>query len=305
MVKAGRIFIILLIPIIVAISYCAFCDRDSNLEIAKKIYREFSGGEKYAPSIYEKSIVDLPRRLANSIRTNPQSADIEIFRTYCAMSSINAVIYDAQILEILDILIEQNNPKYFAEFLKLANYSDDIVLKIFYAMRNPVFREYFSINNCKSIFKNYPQYASAFYFGGINITTDNTEKIEKTFYYIGTNNFNISWKLKKSVWGKYGFPAIAYIAKLQNKAKLYDYFKKESISQRQLSLMSAGIFEYVEYAAKIFAMCGDPKIATCLIDHLPDGKEKTRIIKAVIRNILESEGGLDAVRQSNFGKNLQ
>lgn len=53
MVKAGRIFIILLIPIIVAISYCAFCDRDSNLEIAKKIYREFSGGEKYAPSIYE------------------------------------------------------------------------------------------------------------------------------------------------------------------------------------------------------------------------------------------------------------
>ena len=69
--------------------------------------------------------------------------------------------------------------------------------------------------------------------------------------------------------------------------------------------MSAGIFEYVEYAAKIFAMCGDPKIATCLIDHLPDGKEKTRIIKAAIRNILESEGGLDAVRQSNFGKNLQ
>lgn len=305
MVKAGRFFIFILIPIIIAISYFAFCDKDSNLEIAKKIYKEFSGGDKYTPSIYEKSIVDLPGRLADSIRANPQSADIEIFRTYCAMSSINTVIYDTQILEILDILIEQNNPKYFAEFLKLANYSDDIVLKIFYAMRNPVFRKYFSNNNCKSIFKAYPQYISAFYFGGMNITTNNHEKIEKMFYYIGVNNFNIPWKLEEAAWGKYGFPAIAYIAKLQNNANIYDYYKRESISQSQLNYMSAGIFEYVKYAAKIFALCGDPKIATYLIDRLPDGKVKTRIIKAVIRDILESEGGLDAVKESNFGKSLQ
>lgn len=54
MVKAGRIFIILLIPIIVAISYCAFCDRNSNLEIAKKYIGNFQV-ERNTPPQYMKN----------------------------------------------------------------------------------------------------------------------------------------------------------------------------------------------------------------------------------------------------------
>ena len=85
---------------------------------------------------------------------------------------------------------------------------------------------------------------------------------------------------------------------------MYEFFRGKSLSPDTLREVRAGLFEYCEYAAKIFARCGDPAASVALLGSLPDGRRKNLSIKRAIRDILKSSGGRGEIEKSEIGRIL-
>ena len=66
-----------------------------------------------------------------------------------------------------------------------------------------------------------------------------------------------------------------------------------------------GKFEYIAFAAKIFSAAGDPALAVSLIETLPPSRKRNLLLKRTLRTILNSKGGIEAVRNSSFIKSLE
>lgn len=75
-------------------------------------------------------------------------------------------------------------------------------------------------------------------------------------------------------WKVFSRPLAAYLSKLKGREDLYEFFRVKSLSPDTLHEVRAGLFEYCEYAAKIFARCGDPRRVRC-----PFGKPARRAEK--------------------------
>ncbi len=87
--------------------------------------------------------------------------------------------------------------------------------------------------------------------------------------------------------GRYKYPMLAYVSDCNGWKDFYRHYRDESCSALQMNEMRAGYPEYVEYAVKAFALCGDSNAVEGLITSLPRGTLRNSILKKSIRWILE------------------
>lgn len=299
------IFVAILLPIAIFILYNVKTDPDFNLESAQRIYDEYANGKVYADPLVPEDIRNLPMYLKKIINENPEFVDTELFRAYCRLSSFNPAIIDTQLLEIIEILARTNNIKYFIEFLKMANFSDNLSLIIYTSWRNPNIRNYFTWKRTEETF-GFKYWRIRNIFNRIRIDIDNASygEIEKRLVFAGTD-FQMPWTISTSLYERYSYPAMAYIAKIYGNQTKYKYYKNKALSREQLEILKVGIFEYIQYTAKILSVAGEPEIAVRLIESLPPSRKRNLLLKRTLRTILKANGGMDSIKKSNLMTDLE
>lgn len=303
--KYGRfIFAIILFPITVFILYSAKNDPDLDLQSAQRIFDECVNGKK-PETLIPDDVYYLPDHLKKVLKQTPESAELELFKAYCRLSTFNPTLIDTQLIEIIGLLSKTNHINYFIEFLKMANFSDNLALAIYTSWGNPNIRNYFTWNKTEEIFgSKYSLLKNMFNRIRIDMDKASYAYIEKRFIYAGTD-FQMPWTIPPRLYTEYSYPAMAYIAKMYNNTTKYEHYKLKSISQDQLSRIMVGKFEYIAFAAKIFSAAGDPALAVSLIETLPPSRKRNLLLKRTLRTILNSKGGIEAVRNSSLIKSLE
>lgn len=304
-----RVILALVAISAVAIGILAYYDVDLNLKVARAIYAKMSGqGVSYeiAEDILDKKLTQLPDRVREARKRGKAAYDNEVLRAYFTIVSSNKVEADGVILELMDILIENGDAKMLLEFMKIANHSEDLMLRVYQCAENEELRRYFTHKLGMDLFKNseYKKIGYAIIRLNMDMAKRSISDIEKTFLYSGLD-FGMLWNVGAKNYIRYAYPLMAYVSKSKGLTDKYEYFKSQSISDAQMERIKGSFFEYIQYAVKVFARCSDPETAVSLLERLPDGSRKNLTIKRTIRYILKSPGGREAIEKSKIGNLLK
>lgn len=286
-----------------AICFNYFCGHDRNLEQARAIY---NGKTESGDGIFKNALAGMKKSdeaFAELKKGNLAGFEMLMFQSYLNFQSSNKTVAEPYLIETIDRLIKAGNVKWLAEFIKLGNVSADFAICVYGCAGNPKIMDAFTYD---FIEKNFAGTSARSWL--IRAKNDyrkiSEEKAERDLYYAGVT-FGIHQKnTDDGKWSSFSRPLAAYLAKLKGRNDLYEIFKKKSLSPETLKDIRASLYEYCEYAAKIFARCGDPKVSVSLLELLPDGRRKNLSLKRTVRDILKSNGGREAIEKSSLGKIL-
>ncbi len=227
-------------------------------------------------------------------QSDKDASDVFIFRAYCNLLGANYVAFESLYLETANILSDIDD-KMAQETATTAlinlRYSHDKGLLIYKLMSKKYSRQKL-LKLWTSDKKNHKRHQGAIWHAKVlsSKKTIPQERLEKAFRYTAIQ-FAMPWSIKK--WDNYKIPMLAYICFSIGDAQKYVMYREQSLSPEQLKDMQAGYFQYVEYAARIFCLTGDYDDAIKLLQTLPDGHNKRRVLKRLIRYLTATKQGLE------------
>lgn len=281
-----------------------FCGKDANLEVARRIY---AGAETGSGPLYRNCAIGLEKaKSAAAALKRGDSAEFDrlMFQSYISFQSSNRTVAEPYLIEAVDLLAGAGEPKWLAEFIKLGNVSADFAICVYGCAGSPEIMGAFTYDFIEKKFKGTA--ARSWLIRARNDYRNiSSEKAESDLLYAGIV-FGLPQKnMELDKWKVFSRPLAAYLSKLKGREDLYEFFRVKSLSPDTLHEVRAGLFEYCEYAAKIFARCGDPAASVALLESLPDGRRKNLSIKRAIRDILKSSGGRGEIEKSEIGRILE
>lgn len=280
-----------------------FGGKDANLEVARRIY---AGTETDSGPLYRNCArgLEKTREAAGALKRGDAAGyDRLMFQSYVNFQSSNKTAAEPYLTEAVDMLVGAGDAKWLAEFIKLGNVSADFAICVYGCAGSPEIMEAFTYDFIEREFAGTS--ARSWLLRAKNDYRNiSAEKAERDLQYAGIA-FGLPEKnMDEDRWKVFSRPLAAYLSKLKGREDLYMIFRDKSLSPDTLHEVRAGLFEYCEYAAKIFARCGDPAASVALLDALPDGRRKSLSIKRAIRDILKSPGGRAEIEKSGIGKIL-
>jgi len=209
-----------------------------------------------------------------------------IVRSYSDIKSENPVVAEQYCYEIVENLVnldEKLPQEHAVDFVQIPYYSNTQVLHIL-GMGGKRFcvQKISRLLNDKQFVaenKRFVRYMQrAVFISKIKDASD--ADINRWFLYSAIE-FSMTWKIRN--WNNYKLPLLAYACYVGGDLERYKFYRDKSVSAQQLKDMSASYFGYVEYAAKIFCLTNDTKLAQKLLGTLPDGHPKNLVIKNLLR----------------------
>ncbi len=304
MSRSWNIFLIVLSTTMMSVlGWIAYTEPDENLEIAREIYAEKLSisreRPKRAQDFIPKEIQELPKRLREAQNKGSHAFDAEVSHAYFKLIRANKTLCESVILEVMDILIENERSFMLLQFLQMTNESEDRILRTFACVKNPKLMSFFSINLSRELSKTMKSWQLSRAISRMNydFTQNDPKQIDLNFRYVTI------YGRGKVRTPETSYPIVSFIAKYRGFENTYKLYKEKSISDEQLEKVSRSIFDYAQFAIKIFALADEPDIALDLLDKLPETPNKNLVIKRVIRYILSSKGGIEAVKKHDI-KNL-
>lgn len=297
--------VLLLLAALSAAGICLdfFGGKDANLEVARRIY---AGAETDSGPLYRNCAVGLEKAKAavDALKRGDSAAfDRLMFQSYVNFQSSNKTAAEPYLIEAVDLLAGAGQPKWLAEFIKLGNVSADFAICVYGCAGSPGIMGAFTYDFIEKNFKG-TSARSWLIWAKNDYRKISAEKAERDLLYAGVT-FGLPQKnMELSKWKIFSRPLAAYLSKLKGREDLYKVFREKSLSPDTLHEVRAGLFEYCEYAAKIFARCGDPAASVALLESLPDGRRKNLSIKRTICGILKSAGGREEIEKSEIGRIL-
>lgn len=296
----------ILTPIIV---YIVYTQTDVNLKISQSIYNEIvNNGNNPQNDSLSKPIKSIESNLRKHFESgNKDKFKMEVYTSYLLIKNYDKAKANQIIFNCIKILKDAEFPEMLVRFFLLANYSDDLALLAYSCSDNEKIMKYVNTKEAKDILKDYPKIRLAF-LNARNLTQNKNitdEQIEKMFYYVGTHNFNVPYKIKSEHRAHFSYPLIASIFKINGNLEQYKRYKEKSLSEKQMQNMNCVYWEYMSLLIKSYILCGDYDTSVNAIDSLPDCTAKDVLIRRVLRKLIRTESGKRATEKSEFIKKIK
>lgn len=222
-------------------------------------------------------------------------------KAFSIMRDLKTTRYEDKLLQIIFEFARQDDPKWFMEFLNLANYSNDLVLAVYeggkYEKISALYAEKIKNENFKKL-RPRIHIAMLKKFYCRNLEKQDREFLEKQIYYEAIQ-FNMNWDLKEHGLD-FRIPLLAYFSRAGGREDFYASYKDAAFSEIQLKNMQPAYEAYVEYGAKVFSLSGDADAAIALIKTLKNPKDKSRVLKHCVRFLMSAKGGREALENSGL-----
>ncbi len=300
--KYKALFILCIFSML-AICFSYWGGNDKNLEQARAIY---NGTPNESGKIFSNAIAGLKKAKGAFVelkKGNSLEFDRLMFQSYLNFLSSNKTVAEPYLIEVIDGLVGIGDVKWLPEFIKLGNVSVGFAICVYGCAGNQKIMETFSYD---FIEKNFSGISARSWLIRAKKDYRKISEVEvmRDLYYAGVT-FGIHQKnTDYDKWSSFSFPLAAYLSKLKGREDLYEIFKRKSLSSQTLDDIRASLYEYCEYAARIFARCGEPNISVALLELLPDGRRKNLSLKRTIRDILKTTNGIKAFENSKLGNFL-
>ena len=306
MYKVLSILLCVLAPIIV---YIAYTEDDANLAISHNIYNEIvNNGKNPQDDLLPAHIKNIESNLKKHLKNGDSSKfKMEVFTSYLLLKNFDKTKANQTILNCIKILRDAESPEMLLRFFLLANYSDNLALLAYSCVGSEKIMKYVDTKEANAILKDYPKIKIAF-SQTRNLTKNKNisdAQIEKIFFHVKTQIFNIPYKIEHKHKTKFAYPLIASLLKISGNVERYKHFKEKSLSEEQMQNMYCVYWEYMSVLIKSYILCNDYDIAVNTIDSLPNCTEKDILIRRVLRELISTESGRNATEKSEFIKKIK
>ena len=293
----------LLLAAVVLLGAFAVCDYllppDKSLVAARAIYR----GESLDNSAIftkPKRALQLAREAVEAKKRGDESEfSQKILQSYLMFQPLDKTVADPYLAKAVILLGQTDDAGWFSEFVRISPITGDCILAVYACGGNRGLIKNLN-KNWKNIRKKF-EYADSKYhkmlwvlsLARVDFSKSDIAKVDKTYrgmpYYLGFCD------MATEAHDRYADPLKACLSKMKGREDLYEFYKSRSMSPENFRRVYGG---YCEYAAKIYALCGEPKTAVFFLEMLPENGRKYASIKRALPYILEADGGREALAGS-------
>lgn len=260
-----------------------------NLGILKREIAASAAGEAEFAALRNKSLSLIPPEDRAEIESEllkkfggviSEKAAAEIARSmYYNLKSAKKFDKEKPLSKCLDALIERDTGAGIPPLLSLAPKTERIMLSISGGIgKKRIMKSYSDMQKNTATKAAYARFKTLFtYLKIANYYLPAPEKYgENRLKYAGLIH-GIDRKLEQ-----YNYPMMYYWAAKAGNAALSEKYKAESLKRQTLSAVGFKYADYVEYAARIFAKCGDDDSAAFLINTLISEREKYDTLRRIM-----------------------
>lgn len=290
----------LLLAAVVLFGAFAACDYlltpDKSLVAARAIYR----GESLDNSAIfskPKRALQLAREAVEAKKRGDESEfSQKILQSYLMFQPLDKTVAEPYLVKAVILLGQTDDASWFSEFVRISPFTADCILAVYTCGGNRGLIKNLN-KNWKVIRKKF-EYADGKFrnmlwvmsLARVDFSKADIAKVDKTYrgmsYYLGLPNWDPESRTL------YPDPLKACLSKMKGREDLFEFYKSRSMSPENLRKLCGG---YCEYAAKIYALCGEPKTAVFFLEMLPENGRKYASIKRALPYILGADGGREAL----------
>lgn len=293
----------LLLAAVVLLGAFAVCDYllppDKSLVAARAIYR----GESLDNSAIftnPKRALQLAREAVEAKKRGDESEfSQKILQSYLMFQPLDKTVAEPYLAKAVILLGQTDDAGWFSEFVRISPITGDCILAVYACGGNRGLVKNLRKNG-KTIRRKF-EYAKGKYSRMYGVLL-NVQADFSRIANVRVDNLNngIAYYLGFPCWDTessrlYTDPLKACLSKMKGREDLYEFYKIRSMSTENFRRVYGG---YCEYAAKIYALCGEPKTAVFFLEMLPDNGRKYASIKRALPYILEADGGREALAGS-------